>query len=65
MRRQRTISLIEIRRAVADYMWTEGCGCCCDIRDHRKHEEQLAKLLHVPEYDDGSGYDFPRFRTRQ
>lgn len=52
-----------IRRAVADYMSSEGCTCCQNVEAHEKHEAILAKLLHVPKYDDGSGYNFGRFRT--
>ena len=53
-----------LRSALADYMWSEGCSCC-EGMDHSKHAEQLARLLNVPKYDDGSGYDFARYRTDQ
>lgn len=53
----------EVRRAVADYMASEGCGCCSDEEKHAAAEAVLAKLLHVPKYPDGSGYDFRKFRT--
>lgn len=56
-------TLPEIRRAVADYMQSEGCSCCQDIDGHREHKKTLAKLLKVPKYNDGSGYDFGRFKT--
>lgn len=52
-----------IRNAIADYMRTEGCSCCRDIAGHEKNKERIAKLLHVPKYKDGSGYDFNRFST--
>lgn len=52
----------EMRRALADYMWSEGCSCC-QGSDHAAHAEALAKLLNVPKYPDGSGYDFSRYRT--
>lgn len=51
-----------IRAAVANYMWSEGCGCCRGA-NHEAHGERLAKLLDVPMYEDGSGYDFFQFRT--
>ena len=51
-----------IRRAVADYMYTEGCGCCRSA-DHDQIRERLALLLEVPKYSDGSGRDFNQFRT--
>ena len=53
----------EIRQAVADYMYSEGCSCCRDNDSHKEHARKLAKLLSVPQYDDGSGYDFYKFRT--
>lgn len=56
--------LAELRRAVADYIGSEGCSCC-EGHDHKEHAARLAKLLRVPRYDDGSGYDFPSFRTKK
>lgn len=53
----------ELRRAVADYMYSEGCGCCRNHDVHKKHEATLGKLLNVPQYSDKSGYDFYKFRT--
>lgn len=53
----------KLRRAVADYMWSEGCGCCSNEEKHQKHKARLARILDVPKYQDGSGYDFDRFRT--
>lgn len=55
----------EIRRLVADYMHSEGCGCCRDHEAHEKHAEALAKILKVRKYEDGSGYDFANYRTDQ
>jgi len=55
--------LDKVRQAVADYMTSEGCGCCSNAEKHEKHKARLAKLLKVPMYGDGSGYDFNRFRT--
>ena len=54
-----------IRRAIADYMATEGCSCCRDIDAHESVAAILAELLDVPKYKDGSGYDFFRFRTKE
>ena len=53
----------KIRKAIADYMQSEGCSCCRDTDAHEKHAKRLAELLRVPEYPDGSGYNFPKFRT--
>lgn len=54
----------QIRRAVADYMGSEGCSCCRNIEAHEEHEERLAELLDVPPYRDGSGHNFSKFRTK-
>lgn len=53
-----------IRAAVADYMSSEGCGCC-QGSDHAKHAEALAKLLSVPKYKDGSAYNFSKYRNKK
>jgi len=55
----------QMRTAIADYMASEGCSCCRDDEGHRKHAEKLAKLLRVPKYKDGSGYDFSKYRTKE
>lgn len=52
-----------IRRALADYMSSEGCSCCASIDSHQEHKATLAKLLNVPKYSDGSGYNFSKFRS--
>jgi hypothetical protein len=52
-----------IRTALADYMRSEGCSCCEDTDTHKEAGARLAKLLRVPRYKDGSGYDFDRYRT--
>jgi tRNA U54 and U55 pseudouridine synthase Pus10 len=51
-----------IRKAIADYMYSEGCSCC-EGKDHKDHAEKIAKLLDVPKYEDGSGYNFSQFRS--
>lgn len=38
-----------------------GCSCCRDDGKWELSQEKLAKLLKVPKYDDGSGYDFHKF----
>lgn len=53
----------KLRTAIADYMQSEGCACCRNIKAHKEHEEALAKLLKVPKYKDQSGYDFNKFAT--
>lgn len=55
--------LEKIRRAFADYVFSEGCSCCRNTEVHEEAATELAELLDVPRYDDGSGFDFTRFRT--
>lgn len=52
-----------IRKAVAEYMLSEGCSCCRNIDAHEKNTAVLGKLLEVPMYVDESGYDFYRFSS--
>jgi hypothetical protein len=54
----------QVRQAVADYMQSEGCDCCRSVKDHQQHTARLAKLLRVQKYDDSSGFDFQRFRSK-
>lgn len=51
-----------LQRAVADYLNSEGCGCCEGL-DHEDHLATLAKLLSVAKYPDKSGPNFERYRT--
>lgn len=55
----------KLRTAVADYMRSEGCGCCEDHEAHLEHAARLAELLGVPPYADNSGYDFSPFRSQK
>lgn len=53
----------EIRRALADYIVSEGCSCCQDTPTHNEAANRLAKLLRVPKYADGSGFNFYACRS--
>jgi len=55
----------ELREAIADYMYSEGCSCCQDTESHDEHTARIARLLNVRMYPDKSGYDFSRYRTGQ
>jgi hypothetical protein len=55
----------ELRAALADYIASEGCSCCRNIEAHDEAAARLAKLLKVPRYSDGSGYDFYRFARKE
>lgn len=54
----------QVRQAIADYMYAEGCSCCRNIDAHREAAARLAGLLQVPKYSDGSGFDFYRFQSK-
>jgi len=45
---------INLRQAIADYMYSEGCSCCRDIEAHKEHEKRLAELLKIELYDDNN-----------
>lgn len=53
----------EIRRALADYIASEGCSCCQNRDAHNEAAARLAKLLRVPKYEDASGFNFYKFRS--
>jgi hypothetical protein len=55
--------IADIRQAVADYMASEGCGCCQNVDKHEDAAKRLAKLLGVKMYADKSGYDFNKYKT--
>ncbi len=52
----------KLRRAVADYIGSEGCSFC-ECPDHKEHGARLAELLNIKKYNDGSGYDFSKYET--
>lgn len=54
----------QIRTAIADYMYSEGCSCCENTDKHKKAEIILAKLLKIPKYKDNSGFNFYKFKTK-
>lgn len=64
MNKELSIFKKSVREAIANYMWSEGCSCCQDKEAHDEHKKALAKLLNVPSYDDGSGYNFSIFETK-
>lgn len=51
-----------LRTAIADYMRSEGCSCC-EGANHDEHKATLARLLKVPKYPDGSGFNFYKYAT--
>jgi disulfide oxidoreductase YuzD len=59
------LNLIEIRQAVANYMSTEGCGCCVNYESHEEHKSTLGKLLKMKKYIDGSNYDYRKYVSKE
>jgi hypothetical protein len=57
--------LEELRRAFGNYVRSEGCGCCRDQDSHEDAAKEMGRLLRVPKYKDGSGYDFYQFATEE
>ena len=57
------VKVKDIRAAIADYIKSEGCDCCSDVKPHIEAEKAIAALLGVPTYDDGSGFDFSPYET--
>jgi hypothetical protein len=63
--RERRAFKSELRQAVADYMSSGGCSCCQNTEAHDEAKKRLAKMLGVPKYSDGSGFDFYRFKSKR
>lgn len=59
---RRYVAVDALRQAVADYMHSEGCGCCGDHDSHRIHLAALGKLLRVPKRKDY--YNFAPYRSK-
>lgn len=55
--------LEQIRQSFADYRRAEGCSCCRDMDAHEEAEKRLADLLKPEPYEDGSGWDWSKYRT--
>ena len=53
----------DLRAAIADYMYSEGCSCCQDTDAHEENTKRLGELLNVKKHSDGSGYDFSKYKT--
>ena len=53
----------DLRKAIANYIATEGCSCCRDTDGHDSSLSVIANLLNVPKYSDGSGYNFDKYET--
>ncbi len=62
---KKVIDVNVVRNLIADYIASEGCPYC-EYPDRRAvAEEALAKLLGVPKYSDGSGFDFGKFKSKR
>ena len=54
-----------LRRMVADLTWCSGCACCRDVEGWNLAQQELAHMLDVEPYEDGSGYDFYKYRSKE
>lgn len=54
--------IFKIRKLVAQLYCASGCSCCRNDEKWKEAGDELAKLLGIPPYDDGSGYDFYKVR---
>lgn len=53
----------KLRKAFGDYKSSEGCSCCENYEDHKEAAKEIAELLDVEPYDDGSGFDFYQYSS--
>lgn len=63
MRAERDELVGALRKAVADYKWSEGCSCCQNVKAHEKADARLAELLKPDAYEDGSGWNWSKYKT--
>lgn len=62
----RSARVDELRTAIADYMYSEGCSCCRNNEAHAINKKRIAELLDVPAQPDGCDdvwFDFSPYRT--
>lgn len=60
------VTIAGLRTAVADYMQSEGCGCCGDYEKHKVHKDKLGELLGLPalpDIDDTVYYNFSPYKS--
>jgi len=53
-----------IRRQVADLVTSAGCSCCRDDEGWEAAQDVLARKLDVERYDDDSGWNWYKYRTK-
>lgn len=56
------VDRVMLRRAIANYIGSEGCSCCRG-RDHEEHKAVIARLLKVRRYKDDSGWNFGHYKS--
>lgn len=52
----------KLRKTFAELNYATGCGCCGDPEGYDKASTELAKLIEMELYEDGSGPNFPKYR---
>jgi hypothetical protein len=48
----------KIRLLVVQLYCASGCSCCRDDEEWKRCGDALGRLLDIPPYGDGSGFDF-------
>ena len=51
-----------VREEVAKLYCASGCSCCRDDKAWEEAGKELARLLNIPPYEDGSGFNFYKVR---
>ena len=54
----------QLRRFVADLVTSSGCSCCRDDEGWEQAQTNLGKKLDVAPYEDGSGWNWYKYRTK-
>ena len=58
------VKLAQVKVHAVGIWCAKGCTCCEDTPAMELHETELAKLLDIAPYDDGSGYDYYSVRDQ-
>lgn len=64
MSKRKRATIANIREAVANFLAQEGCSCCRGSR-YEERLAELAELLGVTPFADGSGHDFGFYQTKK
>lgn len=60
----KALLIANIREVFADYVVSEGCSCCQNTVPHEEANLRLAELLGVALYEDGSGVNWAKYKSK-